>query len=226
MKNQLAKLRKENNAQDKQLSKENSTTMADLICYLRGSDLCEYDLEIIRKELTGMALEAQLRGDVFSDIVGEDKKAFCKELMENGRQKTRYEKVLGSLYTISYALMILYIIELFSTSAILNILEHRQFTMPITFGFIMISVIAIITGYFIYYYFTSNSLEALSRSHKTKTLFIVAFVLLWTAALTLRYVFSKTVLLTVNCLYPLIILVVAYIVIKQLNNHHENSFFR
>lgn len=78
--------------------------MMDIVCYLRSSDLCDYDIEIIRKEITGMALEAQLRNENFNVVVGDDYKAFCDELMKNGRQKTPYEKSLEILYTFVYGL--------------------------------------------------------------------------------------------------------------------------
>lgn len=225
MMNRLNKLRKENNLQDKQLSKENNPIMTDIICYLRASDLCEYDLEIIRKELIGMALESQLRGENFGDIVGDDKKAFCMELMENGRQKTNYEKILGILYTLTNALLVLYIAEIFLTATIINILKNNQFTMPITLGFVVMTLFAIAMGYFVYYYFTKNSFETLKRNRKTQILFLVGFIILWAAALFFRYLLDQTVLITVNCLYPLVIFAVAFAVIKLLNNQYENGFF-
>lgn len=112
MANQLEKLRKENNLLDKQLSKENNTIMMDMVCYLRSSDLCDYDIEIIRKELTGMALEAQLRNEKFSDAVGDDYKALCDELMKNGRQKTLNEKALEILYVLVFGVGTLYLVEI------------------------------------------------------------------------------------------------------------------
>lgn len=225
MTNRLNKLRKENNMQDKQLSKENSPIMTDIICYLRASDLCEYDIEIIRKELIGMALESQLRGENFSDIVGDDKKAFCMELMENGRQKTNYEKILGILYTITNALLVLYIAEIMLSSTIFNILKYNQFTMPITLSFVVMTLFAVGMGYFVYYYFTKNSHETLKKNRKTQILFLAGFTILWAAALLFRYLFDQMVIINVNCLYPLVAFAVAFAIIKFLNNQYENSFF-
>lgn len=226
MANRLNKLRKENNIQDKQLSKENNSIMTDMICYLRASNLCEYDIEIIRKELIGMALEAQLRGETFDDVFGKDYKAFCIELMKNGRQKTFYEKALEVFYTLTFVFIVLYIAEIFISSAILNIFKFGEFTMPITLGFIIATLIAAGMGYLIYYYFTKNSFEFSKKNRKIQILYVVGFTIVWTAALLFRFLFDKTVLLTINCLYPIIILTIAFILIKLLNDRHANSFFK
>lgn len=49
MSNSLEKLRKENNSNDKLLTKENDRIMTDMVVYLRSSKLCDYDIEIIRR---------------------------------------------------------------------------------------------------------------------------------------------------------------------------------
>lgn len=226
MANQLNILRKENNTQDNELSKENSAVMTDIVCYLRSSNLCEYDLEIIRKELIGMALEAQLRGGLFGDVVGEDYKAFCRELMRNGRQKTTYEKALGSLYTFTFAFMVLYIAEIFFSSTFSNMLKLGQFAMPITLGFVIGTLIAMGMGYGIYYYFTKSSFEFSKKNRKIRILYVIGFAIVWTAALLFRFLLDKTVLLTINCLYPIIGLAAAFIMIKLLNDRYTNSFFK
>src|SRR5665648_902590 len=86
------KLRKENNQQEKQLTKENNGILIDAVVYLHSSDLCEYDIEVIRKELFGMAWEAQLRGENFSSVIGDDFKLFCDELIKVGRKKRNMKK--------------------------------------------------------------------------------------------------------------------------------------
>lgn len=226
MANQLSKLRKENNTQDKQLSKGSTVIMTDIICYLRASNLCGYDIEIIRKELIGMALEAQLRGEAFGDIVGKDYKAFCRELMKNGRQKIFYEKALEIFYVFTFTFMVLYIVEIFFTSTISNIFTRNQFAMPITLGFVVGALMAVGMAYFIYYYITKNSFEFSKKNYKIRILYVVGFTILWTAALLFRFFFDKTVLLSINFLYPIIILATAFILVKVLDDRYTNSFFK
>lgn len=226
MANRINKLRKENNTQDKGLSKENNSAMTDIVCYLRASNLCEYDIEMIRKELIGMILEAQLRGETFSHVVGDDYKGFCRELMKNGRQKTLYEKILEMLYVFIFAFMVLYIAEIFFSSTILNIFKLGQFTMPITLGFLITTLMAVGMGYFVYYCITKNSFAFSQKNRKIQILYIAGFTILWAVALLLRFLFDGTVLMTINGLYPIIFLVTAFIVIKLLNDQHANRFFK
>ncbi len=226
MANQLDKLRKENNAQDKQLTKENNSILTDMVCYLRSSDLCDYDIEITRKELTGMALESQLRNEKFNDVAGEDYKALCDELMRNGRQKTLYEKALEVLYVLTYGIGALYVVEIIFSSTIINIFKTGQFSMPITTGFIISTLSAVFLGFGVYHYFTKNSFELSEHNRKTQILFIVGFTALWTVTLLIRVLLGKIILLYVNCLYPILIILIAAIVIKYLNNQHVNSLFK
>ena len=91
---ELARLRKENNHAETQLSRENSDLITRMYFYLLASDLTVFEVETIRKDLTGMAIEAQMRERPFAEIVGDNYKQFCDELIENGRKKTLLMKIL------------------------------------------------------------------------------------------------------------------------------------
>ncbi|MDF3002400.1 MAG: hypothetical protein K0Q48_2519 [Bacillota bacterium] len=224
--NQLKKLRKENNKQDKLLSNESNTIMVDMVCYLRASNLCEYDIEVIRKELTGMALESQLRNQQFSEVIGEDYKAFCDELIKNGSSKTRYEKGLEISYVLVHGIMVLYLVEIVCSSAIVNIIQSGQFSMQITAGFVLSTLIALGMGFGIYYYMTKNSFELTKKNRKLQFVLIIGFAVVWTSVVLLRLVMKNTVLLTINCFYPIIVLAPAYLIITVLNHNYTNSFFK
>ena len=100
---ELSQLRKENNELEKELTKENSDLITRMYFYLVSSSLKEIEVEIIRKDLTGIALEAQERGESFADVIGEDYKRFCDELIANGRRKTPGGKLLEILELLLYA---------------------------------------------------------------------------------------------------------------------------
>lgn len=224
MANKLEKLRKENNAQDKQLSKENGTIITDMVCYLRSSDLCDYDIEIIRKELTGMALEAQLRNEKFNDVVSDDYKTLCDELVKNGRQKTLYEKTLEVLYILVYGIGALYVIEILFSSTIINIFKSGQFTMPITSGFVISSLFAVGIAFCTYYYFTKKSFELSKHNRKVQILFIIGFAAAWTATVLIKVFMKNNVLFSINCLYPIVLVAIAFMVIKFLSDRYANNY--
>ncbi len=224
--NQLNMLRKENNIRDKELSKENSTIMTDMVCYLRASNLCDYDLENIRKELIGMAIEAQLRGEFFGDVVGEDYKVFCIEIIKNGRQKTSYEKILGILYTVVFSIMVLFVAEIFFSATIYDIFKLGRFDMPITLGFVISTLMVVGLGNSVYYYFTKHSFDFSKKSRKIRIQFVLGFAILWVATVLVRLLFEGTVLLTINCLYIITGLVISFILIKYFFDRYTNSFFK
>lgn len=223
MENKLTKLRKENNLIDKQLSKENNLILTDMVCYLHSSDICEYDIEVIRKELTGMALEAQLRSEKFRDVIGEDYKELCDELMKNSRKKTLYEKLLENLYILVHGIGILFIFEVITTPTIKNIFKYGSFKMDITTGFAVTIFTAVAMAFGIYYYITKKALE--SSSLKYKLIFIISFTAIWTSVIIFRILKGKAVMFQINCIYPLVFFAFAYAAIIYLDNRHANTFF-
>ncbi|MDV0444227.1 hypothetical protein [Methanorbis rubei] len=109
----LSQLRKENNALEKELTRENSSLITRMYFYLTASALTDLEVETIRKDLTGMALEAQERNDSFAEVIGEDYTLFCNELIANGRKKTPLTKVLDVVELLLYTGIALLIATIF-----------------------------------------------------------------------------------------------------------------
>ena len=63
MNKKARKLNKENNRLDELIKEENQEIFTNMICYLRGSDLSDYNIEVVRNDLTEMVLSAQERGE-------------------------------------------------------------------------------------------------------------------------------------------------------------------
>lgn len=224
MTNTLVVIRKENNKQDKLVSKENTSILTDIVLYLRSSNLSDYSVEAIRKELRGMALESELRNEKFSDVVGVDYKDFCDELIKNGTQKTRYEKILENFQIFFWGVGFLVFVEIFFTSTITNIVTKGNFIMPIKLGFVISTACAIIFAYAFVRSITKNSFELSSKNHPIyKMAFIITFALLWALVLFLTIIFNKITLFSVNCLFPLIFFSIGIIVIKLLQTNNINN---
>ena len=51
-------LLKQNNQREKELTKENNQVLTDMVVYLRGSDLSDYNQELVREDLIEMVLDA------------------------------------------------------------------------------------------------------------------------------------------------------------------------
>ncbi|MGM0523556.1 MAG: hypothetical protein ACQER2_05885, partial [Bacillota bacterium] len=62
--NKLTKeLLKKNNTREKAIFKSNNDIYTNMIVYLRGSDLTEYDQEVVRADIIELILDGQQRGD-------------------------------------------------------------------------------------------------------------------------------------------------------------------
>lgn len=219
------KLRRENNQQGKQLTKENNEILTDMVVYLHSSDLCEYDIEVIRKELLGMALETQLRGENFSNVIGDNFKVFCKELIKNGRKKTPYEKVLEFLFIVTYgvgALLLFQIIVQVTYGIIKKGINSFSFDMPITLGFVVMAICGVIAGYGIVYFVSKNSFELSNKKSKKYKILIIGVVeIIFVIMVLSNFLLRNIVLFSMNFLYIIIVLLLAFIVLEILNARHS-----
>ena len=133
---ELARLRKENNHAETQLSRENSDLITRMYFYLLASDLTDFQVETIRKDLTGMAIEAQMRERTFAESVGDNYKQFCDELIENGRKKTQVVKILEIAEIVLYAALALLFAEYLLSGLNPMIFLTPAFIASVTFGVI------------------------------------------------------------------------------------------
>ncbi|MFR3530109.1 MAG: hypothetical protein ACLTTZ_06270 [Lachnospiraceae bacterium] len=70
------------NFQDEQiLNKENRKTLHKMMKYVRTFPLKSIEIEQIRRDLTGMAIEAQQRGTSLQAMLGENPRKFCDEII-------------------------------------------------------------------------------------------------------------------------------------------------
>ena len=80
-KSSVRTLRQENNARERALSRESQREMTDVVVYLRGQDLSPLDQEEIRRDILEMVWEAEARGETMAQVVGQDYRTFCQEIV-------------------------------------------------------------------------------------------------------------------------------------------------
>lgn len=224
-------IRKENNEQEKSLFHDNKILLTDMAMYLLSSNLCDYDVEIIRKDLIGMALEAQLNGESFSSAIGEDYKEFCDKLILIGDKKLVTKKILENLSNITIVIGFMFVVEIFiyflQFSAFKNVL--LKFNMPLTWGFILPTLLIIIGGYGWLTFIKKNSFSLSDEnSRKTTTIFGLVFMLSFFLIGILKVLLRNSSICTINYLYFLIAIIVAYTIIillkKLLQNKTVNKY--
>lgn len=222
MANAVEKLRKENNERDKQLTKENGLLMMDMVVYLRNSDLCDYDIEMIRRDLYGMIYEAQLRNESAGQVIGEDFKGFCDEIMASGRQKSFYEKLLEWAYIVIVGAGTLFLIEIIFSGFFLEAI-HGDFGMPVSIGFVISTILILLGSVAIYWYITKHSFELPGAGlNKYKMLFVGGFMIYFTGAILLKYFLDDVSLFQINILIGIAGFTAAYLFVKFLGDRNAN----
>lgn len=97
MNKQTRKLLKENNELEKQLDKETDKILTDIIVYIRGANITEYNQELVRRDITNMLIDGQNRGQSVSDVIGDDYKTFCDEVIAEMPPLTKKQKTLKNV---------------------------------------------------------------------------------------------------------------------------------
>ena len=112
MANLLKKMRKANERQQNMLNPYTNIALQRMLKYLGSTRLSRFALEDARRELIGMAAQADCQRVVLDDVLGMPEAEFCDSLAQNGRHKTPGEWVasegLGFLGLFSLLLLLGY----------------------------------------------------------------------------------------------------------------------
>lgn len=126
-------LNRRNNELDKQINAENHEAFTDMICYLRGADISEYNQEVVRQDLLEMFLSAQNRGENIHSVIGEDYKSFCDDVIANLPSKTAKQKVIDFFDIICLCMSILGAIDIIIADETIALLRDLAAGRPLSF---------------------------------------------------------------------------------------------
>lgn len=145
----------ENNEFEKySLSEHSKNFMTDIVCYLRGSDLSEYDQEVVRKDINYMLSDGEKRGETAELVVGRDHKVFCDEILKSFPKRTIAEKIITKVNGITFATSIIAFIWLLG-KVIQSIVEGSSiFNLHITMGEIIGNIITVVEAEIVFRYIT------------------------------------------------------------------------
>lgn len=167
-------LNRKNNEFDKQVNAENSVIMTDMVCYLRGANISEYDQEIVRQDLLSMVLSAQNREEDINDVFGGDYKTFCDEVIAALPKRGFFLRALDFLDLFCLCAAILGIINIFLSKntfvLIKNLFTGKQlnFHISITTGEIFSFILIIAAAYLIVEVICKTSLSTKRKSPLSK----------------------------------------------------------
>ena len=88
MKKEPKELLKKNNENEKNILEENDEIYTNMVVYLRGANISEYNQEKVREDLIAMIVDGQERGDDIQKVIGENYKEICDEIIAEIPKKT------------------------------------------------------------------------------------------------------------------------------------------
>ncbi|WP_025729946.1 hypothetical protein [Atopobacter phocae] len=126
-KQNIKRLRNDNNRREKQLNEKSVATYDDMIVYLRGANLSDVDVERVRSDLIEILLDAQMGKRELEDVLGTDIKNVCDEIIASLPQKTVQERWFDQFEIILYQWVILLTIGIIS-HALKDIMTNHRLT--------------------------------------------------------------------------------------------------
>ncbi len=222
MNKKVKELNRINNSFDKQVSPENMQIFTDMICYLRGGNISEYDQEVVRQDLTEMILSAQQRGENIQSVIGGDYKAFCDNLIASLPPKTTNQKVRDFFDIVCGSLSILGVIYIIMADETVSLIRNFMTGKPLNYNIsvsigsaISISVI-IVAAIVIIEVIMKNSFQLgkKKRNNRLKAFFAGAGLM---AAFLLIAWLGRATLFTVNIFVACAIVLLLYLVHKMLS---------
>jgi uncharacterized membrane-anchored protein len=112
----------------KHLLYKNQETYTRIMFYISTHNLKEDELYEIKMDILVMALNAQQRGDLLSDIIGESPKEFCNQIIVESKKKSTFTKFNDIVVNLFLAIDI-YIVIVFLVNALIDINQLTVFTL-------------------------------------------------------------------------------------------------
>ncbi|MCR5083866.1 MAG: hypothetical protein K6B15_10385 [Parasporobacterium sp.] len=211
--NKKAKLlNKQNNELDELIKDENQKVFTDIICYLRNSDLSDYNTEAVRNDITNMIIDAQKRGDSIDEVIGEDYKEFCDSIIATFPRKMPFEKMLEIIDLFCICISIIMLIFMFLSQNTIDIIRNLatnqavDLTYTVTLGTIIGFVSIIIFSIFIVKMILNNIFEG--NDKKEHLVAVASFVV--TVGLLIVSVFLRTPLFDVSFVAILAVVILLF----------------
>lgn len=167
-------LRKKNNEREKAILKENDEVYTNMVVYLRGADITQYNQELVREDIIELILDGQLRGDDIAKVMGSRYKEICDEIIDVMPKRTRKEKVKDWVETSLSCLWIIggiYLVHQL-VSALLSGASSFDFTL--TVGNLISGIVIILVANVIVEYFCKTALKEKKPTNK-----VLSFIVCW-----------------------------------------------
>lgn len=187
-------LRKINNEMQDRIDPADSGTMTDIVCYLRSTNLTAMQQEEVRRDIMDMLIDGRRRGQTASDVIGEDYRAFCDEIVASIAPVSPWYRVLNWTAGVLAALAIMCWIALFAgviDAAMQDMLPNVSIRVGQSIAFVMYAAAAVVMVWSI----GRHALDSASSRNKLdqhKVAICVAYILVLAVGTTISIVVTAS----------------------------------
>lgn len=175
MKKETKELLKKNNENEKNILEENDEIYTNMIVYLRGANISEYNQEKVREDLIAMILDGQERGDDIQKVIGENYKEICDEIIAEIPKKTVKENVMYALMLTLDIVWIVGVISVIKTLIIMLAKNSKDMTFVFSVGDLISWGMIVFVAYLVVYYICSTTF----REKERETNKVLSFIIIW-----------------------------------------------
>ena len=175
MKKETKELLKKNNENEKQILEENDEIYTNMVVYLRGANISEYNQEKVREDLIAMILDGQERGDDIQKVIGENYKEICDEIIAEIPKKTVKENVMYALILTLDIVWIVGVISVIKTLIIMLAKNSKDMTFVFSVGDLISWGMIVFVAYLVVYYICSTTF----REKERETNKVLSFIIIW-----------------------------------------------
>ena len=175
MKKETKQLLKKNNENEKNILEENDEIYTNMIVYLRGANISEYNQEKVREDLIAMIVDGQERGDDIQKVIGENYKEICDEIIAEIPKKTVKENVMYALMLTLDIVWIVGIISVIKTLIFMLAQNSKDMTFVFSLGDLISWGMIVFVAYLVVYYICSTTF----REKERETNKVLSFIIIW-----------------------------------------------
>ena len=158
MSKQVRRLLRENNEMEKLLSEDGRSVMTDIAVYLRGADIRDIDQEQIRRDIIQMLIDGEGRGVSPAEVVGEDYRVFCDNILAEIPHLGMRQKMLAAARNTLLGMAALIVI--WCCKCVLDYLTGGStLVFPVTAGSLIAAVLILAAANIIILYLTHDPFD-------------------------------------------------------------------
>lgn len=169
-------LKENNKAENRIQNEENESILTDITVYIRSSNINSYYQETVRRDILEMIADGEKRGETAREIIGDDYKLFCDNVIAELPRQSRKEQILSSLRDVLPSADILLLIWLgFQLVSQVNSTDPTLY-FTVTAGNIFCAILCIAGAFCVVHAICRNAFDTAAVSGKT--VFFTVFALL------------------------------------------------